>query len=82
MTTQTMTVPIITQERTQLQYWLDDLPIRQFKLVYNLVEELIEEKQDTTTYLLSSDKMRERILVARESNEGISVEVVREKLGI
>ena len=82
MTTQTMTVPIITQERTQLQYWLDDLPIRQFKLVYNLVEELIEEKQDTTTYLLSSDKMRERILVARESNEGISIEVVREKLGI
>ena len=73
MTAQTMTEPTITQERTQLQYWLGELPTRQFKLVYTLVEELIGEKQDTTAYLLSSDEMRERILAARESDEGIPI---------
>ncbi len=82
MTSQTMTAPTITQERRQRQYWLDDLPNRQFNLVYNLVEELVGEKQGTTAYLLSSDKMRERILAARENDEGIPIEVVREKLGI
>ena len=82
MTAQTMTVPTLTQERTQLHYWLEDLPARQFKLVYTLVEELIGEKQDATAYLLSSDNMRERILAARESDEGIPIEVVREKFGI
>jgi hypothetical protein len=32
--------------------------------------------------LLRSAKMRERLLLARESDEAIPVEVVREKLGI
>ncbi len=74
----------ITEERTQLQlhHWIDKLPPNQLDLVYRLVEELVGDKQDETAYLLSSDKMKERLLAARESGEGIPIETVREKLGI
>jgi hypothetical protein len=58
------------------------LPPRQFNLIYHLVEELLDIERDDTEYLLSSNKMRGRLLAARESGEGIPVEVVREELGI
>ena len=51
-------------------------------MVYRLVEELIEGEMDETEYLLSSNTMKERLLVARESDEGVSIEVIREELGI
>ncbi|MBX3056796.1 MAG: hypothetical protein KF770_10020 [Anaerolineae bacterium] len=71
-----------TQELTRLHHWIDKLPPRQFDLVYRLVEELIDDELDETDYLLSSDKMKERLLAARDSGEGIPIEVVREKVGI
>lgn len=77
-----MTTQVNPQERSRLHQWIDRLPPRHLDLVYRLVEELVEEEQDETEYLLSSDKMRERLLAARESDEGIPVEVVREKLGV
>lgn len=77
-----MSTPINSQELSRLHQWIDKLPARQFTLIYHLVEELIDGTSDETTYLLSSDKMRERLLAARESDEGIPYEVVREKLGI
>jgi hypothetical protein len=77
-----MSTQIATQERSQLHYWIDDLPPKQLDLVYRLVEELIEDEQDETAYLLSSKTMRDRLLAARASGEGIPVEVVREELGI
>jgi hypothetical protein len=51
-------------------------------LIYHLVEELLDIERNDTEYLLSSEKMRERLLAARESSEGIPFEVVREELGI
>ncbi len=72
----------ITKEQIQLHDWIDNLPPRQLELIYRLVEELIGEQQDETEYLLSSNKMKERLLAARESGEGISIEAAREKLGI
>jgi hypothetical protein len=45
-----------------------------------LWQELISEME--TTYLLKSNTMRQRLLEARQSNQGIPFEVVREKLGI
>jgi hypothetical protein len=72
----------ITPERTQLHTWIDDLPPRQLEIVYLLVEELIGTPQDDTTYLLSSEKMRSRLMAARESTESYSIEEVREELGI
>lgn len=77
-----MTAQVNSQERTRLHQWIDKLPPRQLNLIYHLVEELIEGKQDETEYLLSNNKMKERLLAARESGEGIPIEVVREKLGI
>jgi hypothetical protein len=77
-----MTAQLDLGERTRLHQWIDELPPRQLNLVYRLVEELVESEQDETTYLLSSTRMKERLLAARESEEGIPVEVVREKLGI
>jgi len=77
-----MTTQTTTKEHAQLHNWIDELPSRQLDLVYRLVEELVESKQDETAYLLSSNKMTERLLAARESGTGIPVEVVREKLGI
>jgi hypothetical protein len=77
-----MSIQMDLQERTQLHQWIDKLPPRQLNLIYLLVEELIETEQDETEYLLSSNKMRERLLAARESGESIPYEVVREKLGI
>jgi len=70
-----------TVERTRLHQWIDKLPPRQLSLIYHLVEELMKSKQDETEYLLSSNKMKERLLAARESGEGISIEVVHDKLG-
>ena len=77
-----MSTQPLTTERTQLHTWIDNLPPRQLELIYRLVEELIGEQQDETEYLLSSKKMKERLLAARESGEGIPIEAVREKLGI
>ncbi|MBE2198228.1 MAG: hypothetical protein IAE79_06420 [Anaerolinea sp.] len=77
-----MSVQSYSQERTRLHQWIDALPPRQFNLIYHLVAELVESEQDETEYLLSSNKMKERLLAARESGAGIPVEVVREKLGI
>jgi hypothetical protein len=77
-----MSTQPLTTERTQLHSWIDNLPPRQLELIYRLVEELIGEQQDETEYLLSSNKMKERLLAARESGEGISIEAVREKLRI
>lgn len=77
-----MTMQTKSQELTQLHHWIEKLPPRQFALIYHLVEEFIQSEYDETTYLLSSDKMKERLLAARESDEGIPYEVVREKLGI
>lgn len=77
-----MSTQPITKELTQLHHWIDNLPPRQIELLYRLVEELIDEHQDETEYLLSSNTMKERLLAARESNEGIPIEAVREKLGI
>lgn len=77
-----MSVQIDLQERTRLHQWIDKLPPRQLNLIYLLVEQLLEIEQDDTEYLLSSAVMKERLLAARESDEGIPFEVVREKLGI
>ena len=77
-----MSTQPLTTERTQLHNWIDHLPPRQLELIYLLVEELVGEQQDETEYLLSSNKMKERLLAARESDEGIPIEAVREKLGI
>jgi hypothetical protein len=77
-----MTAQDKSQEITRLHQWIDKLPPRQFTLIYHLVEEFIEGEYDETDYLLSSNKMRERLLAARESDEGIPIEAVREKLGI
>lgn len=71
-----------TQELTRLHHWINRLPPHQFDLVYRLVEELIDDELDETEYLLSSEKMKERLLAARISGEGIPIEVVREKVGI
>lgn len=77
-----MTIEMSTKERNQLYRWIDALPPRQFELVYRLVEELVDVERDETEYLLSSAKMKERLLAARDSDEGIPLEVVREELGI
>ncbi len=77
-----MTENTSRKERTRLHNWIDELPPRRFELVYRLVEELIEGEMDETEYLLSSNTMKERLLVARESDEGVSIEVIREELGI
>jgi hypothetical protein len=45
-----------------------------------LWQELISEQE--TAYLLNSGIMRQRLCEARQSNQGIPFEVVREKLGI
>ena len=77
-----MTVQVNVQDRTQLERWIDKLSPPQFNIIYDFVKDLIENEQDETEYLLSSNKMRERILAARASDQGIPIEVVREKLGI
>jgi len=77
-----MTPQINTPELTRLHHWIDRLPPRQFDLVYRLVEELIDGELDETDYLLGSEKMKECLLAARDSGEGIPIEVVREKVGI
>jgi hypothetical protein len=78
----TMTAETNLKQRTRLHNWIDELPPRRFELVYRLVEELIEGEMDETDYLLSSSAMKERLLTARDSDEGLPVEVVREELGI
>jgi len=40
------------------------------------------ESEKETAYLLKSAKMRDRLLDAKERNEGLTLENVREKLGI
>jgi hypothetical protein len=77
-----MSTQPITKERTQLYNWIDSLSPHQFDLIYHLVEEIVGKQEDETAYLLSSNKMKDRLLTARESDEGIPYEVVREKLGI
>ena len=46
----------------------------------DLWHELQAEKE--TAYLLTSDAMKERLLVARRRNEGLPLEEACEKLGI
>ena len=46
----------------------------------DLWHELQAEKE--TAYLLTSDAMKERLLVARQRNEGLPLEEACEKLGI
>jgi PHD/YefM family antitoxin component YafN of YafNO toxin-antitoxin module len=46
----------------------------------DLWEEIESEKE--TAYLLKSDKMKERLLEAKERREGMPFEDVRQKLGI
>lgn len=77
-----MTAETSLKERTRLHNWIDELPPRRFELVYRLVEELIEGELDETDYLLSSNAMKERLLAARDSDEGLPLEVIREELGI
>ena len=77
-----MTVDTSMKDRTRLHHWIDELPPRRFELVYRLVEELVEGEIDETEYLLSSYSMKERLLAARDSDEGVSIEVIREELGI
>ena len=38
-------------------------------------EDLIEGEMDNTEYLLSSNKMKERLLAARESDVGTAIKV-------
>lgn len=45
-----------------------------------LWRELVSERE--TAYLLESEAMKKRLLEAKERQEGIPFEVVREKLGI
>ena len=45
-----------------------------------LWEEIESEKE--TTYLLKSERMKERLTEAKNRDEGISLEDAREKLGI
>ncbi len=40
------------------------------------------ESERETAYLLKSDAMKRRLLEAKERQQGVSLEVVREKLGI
>ena len=40
------------------------------------------ESEKETAYLLKSDSMKQRLLEAKERQEGISMEEAREKLGI
>ncbi len=77
-----MTVDTSTKDRSRLHHWIDELPPRRFELVYRLVEELVEGEMDETEYLLGSPSMKERLLAARDSDEGVSIEVIREELGI
>ena len=77
-----MTVDTSMKDRSRLHNWIDELPPRRFELVYRLVEELVEGEMDETEYLLSSHSMKERLLAARDSDEGVSIEVIREELGI
>jgi hypothetical protein len=76
-----MIAPTQPPERLRLHQWIDQLPPRQFTLIYQLVQELVEEEPDETSYLLQSEAMRTRLLAARESDEGIPFEVAREKCG-
>ena len=45
-----------------------------------LWREIISERE--TAYLLKSETMKKRLLEAHQRQEGMSLEVVREKLGI
>lgn len=56
------------KERTRLHNWIDELPPRRYELVYRLVEELIEDEMDETEYLLASQTMKDRLLVARDGD--------------
>jgi hypothetical protein len=40
------------------------------------------ESEQETAYLLKSENMKSRLLVAKERQQGISLEEAREKLGI
>ncbi|HEX9960858.1 MAG TPA: hypothetical protein VGB00_07995 [Pyrinomonadaceae bacterium] len=40
------------------------------------------ESEKETAYLLKSEKMKQRLLEAKERNEGVSLEEACEKLGI
>lgn len=46
----------------------------------DLWQEMVSERE--TAYLFSSEKMKERLRAAKNRQDGIPFEVVREKLGI
>ena len=66
---------------TEVQYISDasGKPVGVFVPI-DLWEEIESEKE--TAYLLHSVKMRDRLIEARDRTEGITLEDVREKLGI
>jgi antitoxin YefM len=66
---------------TQIQYVSDERnKIKAVIVPIKLWNELQSEKE--TAYLLKSEKMRERLLRAKGSKQGIPFDEVREKLGV
>lgn len=71
-----MTLPL-----TDIQYISDENGKPTGVIVpIELWREIVSEKE--TAHLLGSDTMRRRLLEAKERQEGIPFETVREKLGI
>ena len=66
--------------------WLSGVAKQREMTVAGLIEEMVkdasERAEKETQFLLRSPKMRERLLKAMNSTEGIPYEIVREKLGI
>lgn len=65
----------------KIQYITDDQGRTTGVIVpIDLWQEIVAERE--TAYLLSSKKMKERLLSARKSGMGIGIEEARKKLGI
>ena len=65
----------------QLQYISDENgDLKGVIVPIELWRELVSELE--TSYLLKSEKMRQRLLEARDRNEGVPLEEVLEKLAI
>jgi PHD/YefM family antitoxin component YafN of YafNO toxin-antitoxin module len=71
----------MSQPLTDLQYVSDEEGNPTAVIVpIDLWREISSERE--TAYLLQSEAMKRRLLEARERREGMSLEEVREKLGI
>jgi antitoxin YefM len=71
----------MSQPLTDLQYVSDEEGKPTAVIVpIDLWREISSERE--TAYLLQSEAMKRRLLEARERREGMSLEEVREKLGI